>query len=123
MIVPGAPSADNQAVLTARREWATSCLPPGAPGRHLRRDGHDVDRPIRLGYVSSFFNKRNWMKPVWGLINHQDRDRFEIHLFSDAPESVIGDQYRKHPLDRFHDARSLSNSALARLIQESRSSS
>ena len=58
------------------------------------------------------------MKPVWGLINHQDRDRFEIHLFSDAPESVIGDQYRKHPLDRFHDVRSLSNSALARLIEE-----
>ena len=29
------------------------------------------------------------MKPVWGLVNHHDRERFEIHLFSDAPASAI----------------------------------
>ena len=58
------------------------------------------------------------MKPVWGLINHHDRDRFEIHLFSDGPESAIGHGYRADPRDRFHDTSGLANAALARLIEE-----
>src|SRR5262249_3734052 len=61
---------------------------------------------------------RNWMKPVWGLINHHDRDRFEIHLFSDGPEAAIGQSYRKDPRDRFHDTSGLANPALAQLIEE-----
>jgi predicted O-linked N-acetylglucosamine transferase (SPINDLY family) len=71
-----------------------------------------------VGYVSAFFPKRNWMKPVWGLINHHDRDRFEVHLFSDGPGSEIGDEYEGNPRDRFHEVQSLSNSALARLVHE-----
>ena len=58
------------------------------------------------------------MKPVWGLINHHDRDRFEIHLFSDGPQSAIGPSYRSDPRDQFHDISAVANQALARLVQE-----
>ena len=37
---------------------------------------------LRIGYVSAFFDKPNWMKPVYGVINRHDRDRFEVHLVS-----------------------------------------
>ncbi len=116
--VPGAPAADNQDILEARRAWATTCLPPVAAPRCFEGRSSVSGRPIRLGYVSAFFDKRNWMKPVWGLINHHDRDRFQVHLFSDGLESAIGNQYHKNPRDRFHDVKGLSNSALAQLIEE-----
>ena len=116
--IPGAPAADNQDILEARRAWATSCLPPAAARRCFEGRSPVPGRAIRLGYVSAFFDKRNWMKPVWGLINHHDRDRFEVHLFSDGPESAIGNQYHKNPRDRFHDVKGLSNSALAQVIEE-----
>ncbi len=58
------------------------------------------------------------MKPVWGLINHHDRDRFEIHLFSDEPESAIAHGYRADPRDRFHDTSGMASTALARLIEK-----
>jgi predicted O-linked N-acetylglucosamine transferase (SPINDLY family) len=57
------------------------------------------------------------MKPVWGLINRHDRERFEIHLFSDAPESRVEHGYRKHPADRFHDISGLGHDDVARLVE------
>jgi protein O-GlcNAc transferase len=118
VVIPGASSAQDRDILEARRAWATRCLAaPPAPRKPVARS-FVSSRPIRVGYVSAFFDKRNWMKPVWGLINHHDRDRFEIHLFSDARGSDIGEEYRGHPRDRFHEVRSLSNAALARVIDE-----
>ena len=57
------------------------------------------------------------MKPVWGLINHHDRPRFEVHLFSDAPASQIQHGYHAHPQDKFHNTTELSNQALAHEIE------
>jgi predicted O-linked N-acetylglucosamine transferase (SPINDLY family) len=111
-LVPGSPRADHQTVLEERRRWAALFAPPG-PARtfdHLRDAGR---RPLRVGYVSSFFHHRNWMKPVWGLINHHDRERFAVHLFSDAPEAAIEHGYRKDGRDRFHDIAGMANAAVA----------
>ena len=84
-IIPGSPRSDNAAVLEARRQWAPVAAAPRAWHRPAGAEG----QPLRVGYVSSFFPDRNWMKPVWGLVNHHDRARFEIHLFSEAPASRI----------------------------------
>ena len=117
LILPGSPAADNQAIFDARRTWAERRLPPmrtaGQSSRHVKPG----DRPLRIGYVSSFFKDHNWMKPVWGLINHHDRRQFEVHLFSDAPASQIQHGYRGHPQDRFHDTTGLSNEALSQAIE------
>ena len=118
VIIPGSPASDNQAILEARRTWAERQLPPR---RRTEPRSHHVqtgDRRLRLGYVSSFFQDHNWMKPVWGLINYHDRERFEVHLFSDAPASRIQHGYRGHPQDRFHDTTGLSNEALAERIEQ-----
>ena len=112
LIIPGSPSSDNQSILDARRTWAESQLPQRRSTDHSSRCAKTGDRPLRIGYVSSFFQDHNWMKPVWGLINHHDRPRFEVHLFSDAPASQIQHGYHAHPQDRFHDTTGLSNEAL-----------
>src|ERR1700674_5091246 len=60
-IIPGSSSADNAAVLRARRDWArleAKKIP--SPGR--RRDMPPVQgRKLRIGYLSAFFGARNWM--------------------------------------------------------------
>ena len=114
LIIPGAPEADNQSVLEARANWAEHDLPAPA-GSPIR--GRASGR-LRIGYVSSFFHRENWMKPVWGLINEHDRASFEVHLFSDAPAASIRHGYRAHPEDRFFDTTGLSNEALAALIRQ-----
>jgi protein O-GlcNAc transferase len=116
--IPGSPRADNQAVLEARRAWAAACVPQ-AVGNAKRPLAPGADR-LRVGYVSAFFTNRNWMKPVWGLVNRHDRACFEIHLFSDAPESRIEHGYHKDPRDHFHDTSALSNADAAGLIADQR---
>jgi predicted O-linked N-acetylglucosamine transferase (SPINDLY family) len=115
--IPGSPTASNREILEARRAWASRCLPAAPAARVSEGRNPTPGRPIRLGYVSSFFDRPNWMKPVWALINHHDRDRFEIHLFSDRPSSAIEHGYRRDPRDVFHETPGLTNQELARLIE------
>jgi predicted O-linked N-acetylglucosamine transferase (SPINDLY family) len=115
--IPGSPRADQRAILEARQTWASRCIPPGAV-QTFTRPSTPMDRRLRIGYVSAFFQDPNWMKPVWGLVNHHDRTRFEIHLFSDAPASSTQYAYARDPRDRFHDISRLTNAETARLIEE-----
>jgi len=118
--IPGSAKADHAAILEARRSWAVRCLPPPAADNADRQWDRGSDTPprIRLGYVSAFLDKRNWMKPVWGLINRHDRQRFEIHLFSDVAQSVVESGLRIDPRDHFHETSRLDNRKLARRIEE-----
>ena len=116
--IPGSPTAKNQDVFEARRAWATRCLPPAPADKVFPSQTADLHRPLRLGYVSSFFGGRNWMKPVWGLIDHHDHDRFRVHVFSDGPAPGPQHGYHQSPRVVFHNVNALSNSELARFIEE-----
>ncbi len=114
-IVPGSAHAEDRTIREARAAWAD--LLPQRARRSETSSSANPSRPLRLGYVSSFFQDRNWMKPVWGVINHHDRTRFQIHLFSDAPRSAIQQGYQHDPRDQFHDISPLSNEEVAREIE------
>ncbi len=114
--IPGSPGADHRAVLEARRTWAETHLPRPDPAKKFPCDP-PAGRPLRIGYLSSFFQSRNWMKPVWGLVNHHDRRRFQVYLFSDAAESACDGGYSKQPTDQFFDISALSNVAAAERIE------
>ncbi|MFZ0964453.1 MAG: tetratricopeptide repeat protein [Terriglobia bacterium] len=115
-IIPGSPRADHAAVLQTRRAWAEVEAAREAPAIHSIQRPEGSGGKLRLGYCSRFFPARNWMKPVWGVINHHDRSVFEIHLFSDGLPPSAESGYQAHPLDQVHDARGLSNADLASLI-------
>jgi predicted O-linked N-acetylglucosamine transferase (SPINDLY family) len=114
-VIPSSPRADHRAILQARQRWAALAAPQRPPRTFVRPA---ADRPLRLGYVCAFFQDRNWMKPVWSVINNHDRSHFEVHLFSDAPASSIEHGYRKDPRDHFHDVTAQSNEDLARYVEE-----
>jgi len=132
VIVPGGPSASNATILATRQDWARRAFPrravrsrpsgPGPEGTPNRSAGCQPaphGSRLRIGYLSAFFHRRNWMKPVWGAIHAHDRTRFEIHLFSDGPEQAIGEEYRRPAGDVFHDISALSNAAAAEAIEQS----
>jgi protein O-GlcNAc transferase len=116
VIAPQIPDYDNAAVLETRRLWAEAYLPAQRFNHHRRSEAG----PLRVGYLSSFFQRHNWMKPVWGLINQHDRRSIEVHLFSDCPAHDIRHGYCAHAADCFRDISALSNEAAAECIESSR---
>ena len=112
VVIPGSPTSDNQDILDARATFADRDLPSPRSVTHHRH------ARLRVGYLSSFFHRHNWMKPVWGLINQHDREMIDVHLFSDAPVSAIQHGYRPHPGDQYHDISANANDVVADRIEQ-----
>lgn len=116
LLIPGSPEDDNATILAARRDWAQRDLP--TPARASSPVHLEVQRrPIRIGYISSFFNRANWMKPVWALINRHDRSEFEIQLFSCASDSPPESGYQADSRDHFQGISRLSIADSRALIE------
>ncbi|MGB0034566.1 MAG: tetratricopeptide repeat protein [Candidatus Acidiferrales bacterium] len=116
VIIPGSPSHGNGPILKARQKWARleeKSERPRSAGLKSRTEG---SRKLRIGYVSSFFHHRNWMKPVWGMINRHDRSAFEIHLFADRGSPSVESGYQADPHDFIHVTTGLSNEKAAAKI-------
>ena len=107
-------------MLQTRRAWAKLEAARETPASPSIQRSDAPGGKLRLGYCSKFFHARNWMKPVWGVINHHDRSAFEIHLFSDGMPPSAESGYQANPLDHVHDARGLSNADLATLVTGTR---
>lgn len=114
-IAPGATILDNASVLALRRLWASEISRGIEP---LAAVQHDPRRKLRVGYISAFFGARNWMKPVFGVINEHDRSRFEIHLLSDGEDPATSSGYQDQAEDYIWQIANLSNEKLARCIVE-----
>ncbi len=117
VVIPGSSEADNHTVLEARRSWVEHDLPPAAPARRFAGRMRPDAQRLRIGYVSSFFHRPNWMKPVWALINHHDRRQFEIHLFADSPAASLRDGYHPQDGDHVHEIADRSNDDVAGKIE------
>jgi predicted O-linked N-acetylglucosamine transferase (SPINDLY family) len=113
-VAPGCAGLDHAAVRAVRERWVGSLRrglrplepAPAGPGRKLR-----------IGYVSAFFGARNWMKPVWGVINRHDRERFEVHLLSDGGDPSAESGYVDHAEDRIWRIGRMPNAELARRVR------
>ena len=114
-IAPGCPGLNHAAVRAVRENWVASI---GNGIRPTRPSRDQATRKLRIGYVSAFFGARNWMKPVWGVINRHDRDRFEVHLLSDGADPSVSSGDVDHPEDRIWRIGGLSNAELARRVRE-----
>ena len=115
VLIPGSPAADNVQVRAARAAWVARA---GGGIVALPLRAAPVGRKIRLGYLSAFFGARNWMKPVFGVINRHDRAQFEVHLISDGDDPSAAAGYREHDEDRIWQVRGMPNDALARAIAQ-----
>jgi protein O-GlcNAc transferase len=120
--IPGAPGAGLQRIRDTRIRcadklagWAGVPEVEAVPASRVRPKGSG---PLRVGYLSAFFHAENYMKPVWGLINHHERSSFQIHLLSDSPKGSKWQGYDRDPGDRIHETASLDCDQLSALIRE-----
>lgn len=111
LIIPGSDAADNGEVLRARRDWLSRFGALG-PVRARREAGGR----LRVAYMSAYFGARNWMKPVWAVINRHDRAAMEVILISDGEDPSAESGYVEHDEDQVWRVRGLGNEALARHI-------
>jgi protein O-GlcNAc transferase len=121
--IPGWSRASHAEVRDARAAWGEMQHVRPVSVRNQTSPG---DGRLRIGYISAFFGRDNWMKPVWGLVNQHDRTRFHVHLFHDgefygAPNADGGrptppTAYRPHEDDVVCDLTGLDNDAAAELI-------
>ncbi len=112
VVIPGSPADDNASILACRREWARRHPSRPAGPRPVRR----ANPRLRVGYVSAYFHRPNWMKPVWAVVNRHDRARFQVRLFGDVPGVVPLDGYSPQPGDETHNTSGMSNEEVAALI-------
>ena len=120
-LLPGWPEADQRKLIETRRLFARKLAEYTQtpwPSESERPQPHPHDGPLRIGYLCPFFHNANYTKPVWGLINHHDRSRVQVSLFSDSPPERGMPCYRPHNDDKVYDVRKLDNSQLADLIRE-----
>jgi predicted O-linked N-acetylglucosamine transferase (SPINDLY family) len=115
VIAPGVSIFDNAGISALRRFWMHRAGDGVAPLPPVARRAED--RKLRIGYVSAFFGTSNWMKPVFGVINQHDRERFEVHLLSDGGDPDAASGYEDHAGDRIWRIAGMPNAALADRIR------
>ena len=117
-LIPGAPAATPASILAARQAFAQVLANSPLANRMKRtpKPRPRTDGPLRVGYVSSWLEKPNYMRPTWALINNHDRAKVEVHLFSDSAEGAEMIGYEPHPTDVIHTTGTLDNTQLGKLI-------
>jgi len=119
-IAPFDPTLDHAAVLRVRRAFGRA-IGAGSAGRtEAPAVAGQARRILRVGYVSSFFDGDNWMKPVWGLIDQHDAGKVEVHLFSDTRRASAVRRRARASGARVHDISRLDNDAAACRIARTR---
>lgn len=118
-LVPGAPSATPADILAARQAFAAKLATSPVANRMTCTPAqhHSRDR-LRIGYVSSWFDKANYMRPVWALVNNHDRTMVDVHLFTDGKPGSQMPGYEPHPDDHVHHTGQMDNTALGQHICE-----
>lgn len=114
--IPGLPGASPAAILEARQACAAALARHSPPLPAATRRPQGQGRRLRVAYLSAFFHSANYMKPVWGLINHHDREVVDVHLLVDGDRDATPG-YRGHPRDRLHRVGRLDNGALWERVQ------
>lgn len=81
-----APGYDDRRFFEENRRWARSVCPSGGAARAVRttRGG---SRKLRIGYLAPDFRQHKFRSQIVPLLEHHDRDRFEIVWYSDATDA------------------------------------
>lgn len=123
-LAPSCSSMDHQRVLQIRSAFSSRLAESSVNNDRTDAAGYAervVRTPVRsipkIAFMSSWFPKANYMKPVWALINHLDRSRFQIHLLTDAGADELPG-YIANENDQVHETAIWSNQELVDRVVE-----
>ncbi len=127
-IIPGDPNSSAEEILATRAEFARRLHDHERQQAAPRSDFAALapirtpssSAPLRVGYVSAYFGDANYMRPVWNLIQHHDRDRIAVHLFADSDGAADFSWFTPGPHDRLYRTQDLTNRQVATEIRAAR---
>ena len=109
---------DPQAVAGEHRRVAAAVY--GAPPERPQPPHREPGALLRIGYVSGDFRRHAVHHFFEPLLAHHDRERFEVHLYSDTRETDDITDRLMGLADHWVDARALDDDALAERIRKDR---
>ncbi len=84
------------------------------------RNGNEVDRRLRIGYVSSHFRHQAATYSFGGVITHHDRNAFDVFCYSDTRQMDDVTERLRACATTWRDTASQSDEELAELIRSDR---
>jgi predicted O-linked N-acetylglucosamine transferase (SPINDLY family) len=114
------PGLDAAGVLAVSQEWSDRFELPLLDRHKPHENTPELDRPLRIGYVSPNFHLHACAHFQLTLLEHHDHRQFEIHCFSTGfKRDTITDRHRQCA-DAWHEIRAQSNEQAAELIRQSK---
>ena len=122
------PGGAHRLRATTRRSWATrrGRGPSSTPSRCARTSGPtrttaDLERPLRIGYVSPDLRAHPVRHFLWPLLRHHDRSAFDVYLYASVErEDAATDAYRAWAGETFRDIRRMDDVSAAELVRSDR---
>jgi protein O-GlcNAc transferase len=109
--------ATTESLQAERAEWALHL-------RHSASTSHpnepNVDRKLRIGYVSSHFRHQAASYAFGGVIVHHDPARFEVVCYSDTPEEDDLTAHLRKSAGKWRRTIELSDKELAEVVRKDR---
>jgi protein O-GlcNAc transferase len=114
------PAQDGASLLAAHEAWAaTEANPLTHDARpHKPPPASEVDRKLRLGYVSADLREHPVGRFMLTILSHRDKNAFEVTCYSDAQAvDPVTDALRRRS-DRWLESAALSDEQLAARIRD-----
>lgn len=89
----------------------------GAPPERPPAQPRDAGEPLRIGYLSGDFRRHAVNHFFEPLLEHHDRERFEVHLYSDTADTDAVTDRLMGLADAWCDARAIDDEKLAARIR------
>jgi predicted O-linked N-acetylglucosamine transferase (SPINDLY family) len=109
--------ASPQQSLEAHRTWAKRFAAPKAPPAPFTND-RDPNRRLRIGYVSPDLKCHSVAYFLEPILEHHDRNAFEITAYSNTESADEVTQRLKSRCDRWRDILTVSDDAAAEMIRK-----
>jgi protein O-GlcNAc transferase len=111
---------EPQAVFQAHAAWGERHARPLGDAAPRHANDADPQRPLRVGYVSPYFRKHAVTFFFESVVEHHDRDAFELVLYADvASPDDYSERLRAHGA-AWRSIVGMSDSALAQRIRDDR---
>jgi predicted O-linked N-acetylglucosamine transferase (SPINDLY family) len=114
------PACDHRQVLAEHRRWAERHADPLTARAAPHDNGPEPERRLRIGYVSADFCYHSKAEAFAPLIEHFDRDRFEVICYSGTPRPDPHTAGFRRAASGWCDSRELDDAALAAQVRRDR---
>lgn len=114
------PESDPQSLWEEARRWNAQHARPLADAAPALAADAEPGRRLRLGYVSPDFNRHPVARFLLPLLEHHDRDEFEVFCYASVAHGDDMTERCRAAADQWRDVAWLSDEELARRVRDDR---